>query len=254
MSEPTVDAKPGKNEFLLRRIHSLLGIAPVGVFLIMHLGTNAMIAASVGDKDYFQEQVNRIHALGPLLIPVEILFIFLPLAFHAGLGVKIWLESKPNTSHYPYWANFRYTLQRVTGGIALIFILVHLYHMHWLGAWIPGGAKFDPENASSTAAYALQMDKSWAWPLYVIGILSAVYHFANGIWTSLITWGITIGRDAQRKAGYVCAVFGIALAATGLIAMRGFMTFPDPQAPDKHMQSDVIRAAAPAGEAAAPSE
>lgn len=254
MSETTAEAKSGRNEFLLRRIHSLLGIVPVGVFLIMHLGTNAMIAASAGDKDYFQDQVDRIHSLGPLLIPVEILFIFLPLAFHAGLGVKIWLESKPNANRYPFWGNIRFTLQRITGVIALIFILVHLYHMHWLGAWIPGGAKFDPEHASATASWALQMDKAWAWPLYVIGILSAVYHFANGIWTSLITWGITIGRDSQRKAGYVCAAFGIALAATGLAAMRGFMTYPEPKAPGKYTPADAINAADVSDEGAGAAE
>lgn len=249
-----VAAAPARSrQFLLRRLHSLSGIVPIGAFLVMHLGTNAMVAFNQPGEDYFQQQVDRIHALGPLLIPVEILFIFIPIAFHAGLGVKIWLESKPNTMYYPYLANFRYMLQRVTGVIALIFIAVHLWHMHWLGGYF-GGGYFDPHDASRTAAGALQSGKWWAWPLYQVGIVSAVYHFANGIWTSLITWGITIGRDAQRKAGYVCAVFGIALAATGLIAMRGFMTFPDPQAPDKHMQSDVIRAAAPADEAAAPSE
>ncbi len=228
-----VAAAPARSrQFLLRRLHSLSGIVPIGAFLVMHLGTNAMVAFNQPGEDYFQQQVDRIHALGPLLIPVEILFIFIPIAFHAGLGVKIWLESKPNTMYYPYLANFRYMLQRVTGVIALIFIAVHLWHMHWLGGYF-GGGYFDPHDASRTAAGALQSGKWWAWPLYQVGIVSAVYHFANGIWTSLITWGVTIGRESQRKAGYVCAVIGVALGLTGIISMRGFMKYADPKMPEQ---------------------
>jgi succinate dehydrogenase / fumarate reductase cytochrome b subunit len=207
-------------------VHSLLGLAPIGVFLILHLTTNVMIVFNTPEHDHFQDKVDLIHSLEPVLVPVEIVGIFLPLAFHAGLGVKIWLEGRPNSSAYPYLANWRYMLQRVTGVIALIFILVHVWHMHWLGERF-GGSFFDPDNASATAASALQESRWWASPLYAIGILAACYHFANGIWTSLITWGITIGKGAQRKAGYACAVIGVALACTGLAAMNGFMEYPD---------------------------
>lgn len=226
MSENTAQSTKS-HDFLLRRLHSLLGIVPVGVFLIFHLTTNVMVVFNTPEKDQFQAKVDMIHALGPLLVPVEIFGILLPLAFHAGLGVKIWLEGKSNVSQYRYGGNIRYTLQRVTGIIALVFILVHLWQMHWVGAPL-GGHHFDADQASVTTARALQATQAWASPLYAIGIVSAAYHFANGIWTSLITWGITIGPTVQRKAGYVCAVLGIALAATGLAAMNGFMTYPLP--------------------------
>ena len=52
-------------DFLLRRLHSLAGLAPIGVFVILHLGTNVLIVANTTENDYFQEQVDRIHALGP---------------------------------------------------------------------------------------------------------------------------------------------------------------------------------------------
>lgn len=222
-----------KQEFLLRRLHSLAGLIPVGAFLIFHLVTNASILLNNPQRDFYQQQVDKIHAFGPLLVPLEFLFIFLPLAFHAGLGVKMWLQSKPNTSHYPYWGNIRYTLQRVTGVIALLFILIHLYQMHWLGGLLPRGGYFEAERASGTTAWVLQHYAAWAGPVYLIGILSAVFHFANGIWTSLITWGITVGPNAQRKAGYVCAAFGLALAVAGTGSLYGFMRFPSPVQPEK---------------------
>lgn len=77
-------------QFLIRRLHSLSGVLPVGVFLFLHIGTNSLIAVSTEASDLYQKQVNNLHSIGPLLIPVEILFIFLPLAFHAIVGVKIW--------------------------------------------------------------------------------------------------------------------------------------------------------------------
>ena len=52
-----------------------------------------------------------------------------------------------------------------------------------------------------------------------------MFHLANGVWTSLITWGITIKPQTQRVSGYVCAVFGILLCLVGLGALRGFKTF-----------------------------
>ena len=221
-----------RHEFLLRRLHSLAGLIPVGVFLIFHLATNATI---VLDKPgtFYQERVDQIHALGPLLKTVEMVFIFIPLAFHAGLGVKMWLQGAPNTSHYPYGGNIRYMLQRVTGVIALLFILVHLWQMHWLGDWLPQGGLFDATHAPGTTAWILQHYAVWAGPVYLVGILCAVFHLANGVWTSLITWGVTIGPAAQRKAGYVCAAFGLALALAGTSSLWGFMRFGKPVEPKK---------------------
>ena len=214
---PTVSTLP----FFYRRLHSVLGIIPIGAFLVSHLATNVLVATNTPEADNYQTQVNRIHALGPLLLPVEVLFIFLPLAFHAGLGLKIWLQGEPNTLLYPYWANVRYMLQRATGIVALLFILAHLWHMHWLGKAL-GGGFFDPQHASSTAAAAMQQNALWP-VLYAIGITCACFHLANGTWTFLITWGITVGPQAQRTFGYACAVIGVGLTITGLVALNGFL-------------------------------
>jgi len=120
-------------------------------------------------------------------------------------------------------------LQRVTGGIAFVFIFYHLWQMHWLGGYLGGGAfKFEhivgsTKAATSTAA-AIQ-SAWWIAPLYFIGIVGTVFHLANGVWTALITWGITIRPRTQRVSGYVCAVFGVLLCAMGLGALYGFKTF-----------------------------
>lgn len=214
-----------RHEFLIRRLHSLSGLVPVGAYMCVHLATNASV---LGGTDVFQENVDRIHALGPILPLVEWTFIFLPILFHAIIGVLIVRTGLPNSGNYPYRNNIRYTLQRATAWIALVFIFYHVFQMHgWFHfePWLSkakdfGGAKFDPHAATSTAATALQSIGMQI--LYAVGVLACVYHLANGIWTSGITWGLWVTPAAQRRADWFCLVFGVALAAVGLGALSGF--------------------------------
>ena len=81
--------------------------------------------------------------------------------------------------------------------------------------------------------------------LYVIGVLATVYHLANGIWTSLITWGVTIGPSSQRAAGYACSVFGVMLAVAGVSAIWGFREFHGESSPA------VVNVDSPSGSAGA---
>ncbi len=226
-----------RNYFLLKRLHSLSGIIPVGTFLVVHLTINSTI---MHGGEAFQTAVDGIHLLGRvgLLTAVEIAFIFLPILFHAVLGVQIWLTGRFNVVAHPYGGNIRYTLQRITGLIAFAFILYHLPHMHWLGRPFGYGA-FDPHDAAATAAAALA--PWYVRCLYGVGVLAAVYHLANGMWTFLITWGITLGPRAQTWVGYVCAVFGILLGLAGLGSLRGFGRFGTDtggHAPEVHQVAD----------------
>ncbi|MEE9211604.1 MAG: succinate dehydrogenase cytochrome b558 subunit [Phycisphaeraceae bacterium] len=217
---PVVPTIVGRHHFLLRRLHSLSGIVPVGVFLCEHLLTNAQILRG---PEHFDHDVLFIRSL-PALRLIEIFGIWLPIAFHAALGVVYTFTGRPNMPNYPYQGNVRYSLQRVTGIIALIFIFLHMWTVQWglpIGSW---HTPFDPEHPTRSTAAALQF-AWWVAPLYVLGILSCVYHFANGLWTAAITWGLTISTNAQRRWGYICIVLGLALAILGLGAIQGFRTY-----------------------------
>lgn len=214
-----------RNQFLILRLHSLSGLVPVGAYMCVHLLTNASVLAGAAT---FQDAVDQIHALGPVLPLVEWAFIFLPIIFHAVVGVVIIRTGISNTAHYPYANNIRYTLQRATAWIALFFIFYHVFHMHgWIHAdWFErsvvhplGGGKFDPHHATSTAGAALA---SFVTKLvYGIGVVSCVYHLANGIWTSGITWGLWITPAAQRRANYICLAFGVLMTIVGMGALYG---------------------------------
>jgi succinate dehydrogenase / fumarate reductase cytochrome b subunit len=207
----------GQYYFWIRRLHSLSGIMPLGVFLIMHLSANASVLMGT-----FDDNVALIHVLEHygLLIPAEIFGIFLPLVFHVGFGLWIARTGKRNSDVYNYGPNRRYSFQRITAWIATVFIVYHIWHMHWIGASMGGGV-FDPDNATASATTAMQRHW-WVSVAYAIGVLSTVFHFANGTWTALITWGITVGERSQRIAGRLCFALGLALAVLGLGAVAGF--------------------------------
>lgn len=218
-----------RHEFLIRRLHSLSGLIPVGAFLCVHLLTNASVLNGAGT---FQDQVDKIHRLGAMLPLVEWTFIFIPILFHAIVGVIMIRGGLPNTSSYPLVGNIRYTLQRATGMIVFAFIIWHVIQMHALGGLFKnvemfplptGGAAFNPHEAASTAAQTLQASLG-VQILYAIGVLCAVYHLANGLWTMGITWGVWTSPAAQRRANYLSIAVGVVLAALGLGAIFGFST------------------------------
>ena len=227
----TVAASPSflvRHQFVIYRLFSLSGLIPVGAYLVVHLLTNASVLNGVST---FQENVDRIHSLGIALLPIEIIFIFIPILFHAAVGWLIISGALPNAGAYPYASNIRYTMQRATGIIAFVFILFHVIQLHHL-AGAPfkdiGGAQFEPEHAASTAAEAIQ--PLWITILYAIGMLSVVYHFANGLWTQGITWGLWTSAAAQRRASWISAIVGILLAAVGLGAIGGLRRVDVPRA------------------------
>jgi succinate dehydrogenase / fumarate reductase cytochrome b subunit len=193
--------------------------------MVMHLLVNASLLDSAAT---FQSNVYRIHRFGGLLWVVEWVFIFLPLMFHGILGLLIIRGGLPNVSSYPYAANVRYTAQRVTGIIALLFISWHVFHMHgWFhfDIWLRtvarplAGSLFRPFNAASSVS--LGMQGVVVPTLYAIGILACVIHLANGIWTMGITWGVWTTPGAQRRANGVCVGIGLVVAVLGLAALAG---------------------------------
>ena len=220
-----------RNEFLIRRLHSLSGLIPVGAYMTVHLLTNSTILDS---PQKFQGLVNQIHSLGPILPLVEWGFIFLPLIFHAVVGVVIVRGGLPNTSSYSHSGNIRYSLQRASGMVAFVFIFWHVFHMHgWFhfdwwteGVAEPlGGHQFRAFNAASTVAQALASPLVWI--LYAVGILSCVFHLANGLWTMGITWGLWVSPSAQQRANWLALAFGIGLAMVSMGALTGFASMDE---------------------------
>lgn len=229
-----------RHHFLLRRLHSLLGIAPVGVFLFPHLITNSSIVwgrfLAQAQSEYpfgdaqrgvqmFQHEVNFIHSL-PALPLIEWGCLFLPLLFHALIGIYFALSGRPNVKAYPYGSNWRYTLQRLSGYLGVFFIFMHITSLRY--GWTYGGLMpaFVGEHAASSTGEHFQngLIGGLMVVVYIVCVSALVYHFANGLWTAAITWGLTVTVEAQKRWGVICALVGIGLGLAGLAAALGFVT------------------------------
>ncbi len=230
-----------RHAFLLRRLHSLTGIAPIGLFLISHLLTNSSIVWGLMDSRKavhghsgvatFQHEVDFIHSI-PFLLIIEVFGLWLPIAFHAALGVYYARSGKANTARYAYQSNWRYRLQRISGYVGILFIFYHIATLRW--GWtflVPGGATWSGEAAASTMALALQGAETGITGAglavsiaYMLGVSLLVFHFANGLWTAAITWGVTVSAPAQRRWGFVCAGIGAGMMLMAWSAVIGFAT------------------------------
>jgi succinate dehydrogenase / fumarate reductase cytochrome b subunit len=208
--------------FLLRKLHSLSGIVPIGAFLIEHILSN--FEALKGPAAY-AAQVKFLNSL-PLVRVLEWGFIFLPLAFHALYGVYIALRGKGNVIYYPWAGNWMYMTQRWTGYIAFVYIIQHVIRQRFLGADLP--------NHPGMAFHKVQMElqNPLMLAVYAIAMIAVCWHFSYGIWLFCAKWGITPGNKARQRFGYVCLALGIILAGLGLASLYAFVGPNYKNAPD----------------------
>lgn len=244
--QPSFDTAPGRRHFLIRKLHSLTGLV-FGGYITVHLLVNA---TGLNPRDY-QLNVDKIHSLEPMLWLIEIVAIFIPLLVHALYGFYISLAGvKFNTTKYNYGGNVRYSLQRWTAVFLLLFIAFHIATLHRWGFhslyqithWNALSAYADMPlfNAHNQAFQSTVSGIRTYWnydnpahpgnlavmAFYLLGVWSAVFHWANGMWTSAIAWGLTVTRNSQRRWGHLCLGFGIVMMVIGTIAWAAFTIAP----------------------------
>jgi succinate dehydrogenase / fumarate reductase cytochrome b subunit len=276
-TSPTYSQAPGRFHFMIRRLHSFMGLL-FGGYITVHLLVNA---TGLWPRAY-QQNVDKIHSLEPMLPLIEIATIFVPLLIHAIYGIYITKAGvKFNTTKYNYGGNIRYSLQRWTAIFLLAFIAFHVGTLHkwglkgvhnliekvdalpaslpmaadgnldsskldvlqrfsyWCSEW---GGQFQPHNqAFQTTVGGLRhmfYDPNdpdqihfgfWNGAVvlfYLLGIWSAVFHLANGLWTSAIAWGLTVSRTAQKRWGHVCLTIFIVVMIVGTTAWWSFTFAP----------------------------
>ncbi len=204
-----MNAGPDRS-FLWRRLHSFSGIFPVGVFLLEHLYTNLYAVKGV---DAYNEKVAGLTSL-PLLLGIEIVFIYVPIVYHALYGVWIWWRGEANLAQYPWMGNWMYSLQRWTGLVTMAYIVFHAWEQRFAGAHIV--------THSFVAFSKVQhsIDRPVVHVFYVVGLLAACFHFAYGVWLFACKWGFVPGAQAQRKLLWACAGLFLLLSGAGLASLR----------------------------------
>ncbi|UVI31763.1 succinate dehydrogenase cytochrome b558 subunit [Paenibacillus spongiae] len=201
------------NSYLSRKIHSLLGVIPLSLFIVEHMLTN--FSAVEGGPQGFKDSVAFLNGL-PLVFFLELFGIWLPLLFHGVYGLYIAYQSNLNTGRFQYGRNWAFTLQRISGVITFIFVFWHLYQTRFqvmignVSHEELGGVMHDIAN------------NPLFFILYIIGVVSAVFHFSNGMWAFLVSWGITVGPRAQRISSYIWMAVFVIVTVMFLMSLGAF--------------------------------
>lgn len=196
-------------DFVNRRLHSFLGVVPIGLFLIVHFTVNYF--ATRGPES-FNKASDFMESL-PYLLLAEIILIYLPILFHAIYGVYIAFQAKNNVNRYGFFRNWMFFLQRWSGIFLVIFIAWHVWETRIAMA------------LGQTLNYSMMadiLDNPAMVVFYIVGVLAAVYHFSNGLWSFLVTWGITVSPRAQRISTYVTIIIFVLMSYVGIRAIFAF--------------------------------
>jgi len=204
------------HSFLLRRLHSLSGIVPIGAFLVEHFFSNAF--ATNGPEAY-NENVRFLTGL-PFVFYLELFFIWLPIAYHAGYGFYIWFRGETNLAEYPWAGNWMYATQRWTGAIAFFYMGWHVWSMRF------NGVHLLTNSAAAFWKVQNELRHPWAVAFYFVGIIAASWHFGYGLWLFAAKWGIFVGDGARRRFAVVCFLVAIVFIAVGTVTMVAFLRTP----------------------------
>jgi succinate dehydrogenase / fumarate reductase cytochrome b subunit len=199
--------------FYLRRLHSLSGIVPIGVFLLQHFFGNAYALRS---PQAFNEHAEFLLGL-PYVLGIEAALIFAPILFHGIYGLFISAEAditRPGQGIGARYHNVAFLLQRITGIVLLVFIGYHVWNTRMQGLLF--GATVD------YAYMAKYFAPAWEKGVYIVGILSACYHFAHGLFNVAYKWGITVSARAQQGMTYISLAVFLALSAVGIQILFAF--------------------------------
>lgn len=197
--------------FYWKRLHSLSGVVPLGLFLLIHLYNSSFVFQG---KEVFDNHLKRLNDL-PYMFPFQIVFIYLPILFHGVLGLWLGLRAKYNNIANNYFSNLRYTLQRISGMGVLLFVGAHVYKTQIEVKLYHVPSQYDH--------FIEAMKEPATLIVYLLGILAVTYHFANGLWTFGITWGLTSGAKAQKAMTWVTMAIFVILLFFGYNSIFAFL-------------------------------
>ncbi len=208
------------NNFLLRKLHQITGIVPLGLFFSVHMFTNAK---AMNGGEIFNDAVKDIQHL-PFLFLIEVFGIFIPLLYHSVYGIVISAEAKINLN-YGYGRNWFYIFQRISGVFLFFFLIFHLLHFRWGLFSSLGLSKIAVAGNADQAFSIVSADFAILWVLifYILGVAATAWHFGYGLFLFAVDWGLVIGEKAQKFTLYAAVAVAIGLFATGTNAAFSFV-------------------------------
>lgn len=220
--DPRVDIAPGRVRPAdrWRRLHTLAGGMVLSAFLVEHLLTNA---SALGGADAYDVVVGSILRLR--LLPLfEVLFILIPLGFHAGYGMYLLCRKTAGDAEADRYGDRRlWIVQRIGAVFVFVFVLGHLWELRVQRLFF---------GASSSGLYTtLTAHLSWTWAgvpwmalAYLGGIFAAALHVSNGLYAATAAWKIALDPPGRRRVRTVSVGIGLILFVIGTATVIGLAT------------------------------
>jgi succinate dehydrogenase/fumarate reductase cytochrome b subunit (b558 family) len=189
----------------VRRVLSVTGIVPLGVFLLGHLALNAR--ALRGDAA-FTRGILVLHRV-PALALFEWLLLLAPLLLHAGIGTWLVLTKRPLAPTSPYPPALR-TAVRATGIAAFAFLAMHLPELRFR---MPA-ARLTGHELSTVLVADLSSTwhgVPWRGVAYLVGTACVTFHFASGLWALVVTTREGMSAVARKGTAWAAAAIGAAI-------------------------------------------
>jgi succinate dehydrogenase / fumarate reductase cytochrome b subunit len=213
---------PERTPEWLRRIHSLTGVIPLGVFLLEHVAVNS---SAIAGPSRFRAVVGGIHGI-PGIVWIEALGIGLPLLAHMTLGVLIAteLDESPPQAHevapatngkpasFSTWITWS---QRLTGIYLLNYVAFHVW-----------GTRLSPELLQKHRdLYAIMHEQVRGAGNYLfntLGVLAAAWHLGLGLPRFVARWWPEAPPARLRAFAVAGFILSTALGIAGVASLSAF--------------------------------
>ncbi len=196
----------------LRRIHSLTGMIPLGVFLIEHVAVNGTVLAGAQQYRAAAAAVERL----PGVVWIEALGIGLPLLVHMALGILIATELReegnPDASGWMTWS------QRLTGLYLLNYVAFHVW-----------GTRLSPERLRDphdpVAIMHRQVLGAGGYLFQSLGVVAAAWHLGVGLPRFVARWWPRASGGRLRLVAVAGFLLSAALGLAGVASLSAFARF-----------------------------
>ena len=196
--------------FLNKRLMSLLGIVPLGTYVVLHLWTN--LSSLDGPQAYDQALARA--ATTPPSSSWSCCSVWRSSSTPSWASASSWTGA-PGPMSARSFGGLKFLLQRLAGLGVGLFIGAHVIRARILRRSAPGHETWHGMHEALSEPVTLAV--------YVLGMLGISYHLANGLWTACITWGLTVTPQSQRRARWLSAVVLVVLLLMSGLSLYGFL-------------------------------
>lgn len=193
-------------EPLVRKVFAIVSIVPIGLYLVLHLWTQA--SALVG-RDKYIEVIGRVASI-PWWTALKVLLLAIPIVLHVVIGYRWAFDPSYQADIYPNRSNGALILQRACAAATVLFVLGHVIVLRVAhpGIGAEPGLVFDALNACLSST---QLSVPIAALAYMVGLAAVAFHVGQGLFACARPFGVFASGRAARVWAIACAALGVFL-------------------------------------------